>query len=68
MRRRMERMVEEIGDGKQRKWSLAIDLIERDDKFVLRAVPGIKPEDVRIEVDDDLICKLLRLRSNPTSI
>lgn len=56
MRRRMERMFEEIGDGKGRSWTLAIDLVERDDRYVLRAdVPGIKPEDVKIEVDDDVL-------------
>lgn len=56
MRRRMERMFEEIGDGKGRSWTLAIDLVERDDRYVLRAdVPGIKPEDVKIEVDDDIL-------------
>ena len=56
MRRRMERMLEELGDGRSRTWTLAIDLVERDDRYVLRAdVPGIKPEDVRIEVDDDVL-------------
>ena len=56
MRRRMERMFEDLGDGKSRTWSLAIDLIERDDTYVLRAdVPGIKPEEVTIEVDDDVL-------------
>jgi HSP20 family protein len=56
MRRRMERMFEEMGDGKGRSWTLAIDLVERDDKYVLRAdVPGVKPEDVKIEVDDDVL-------------
>ena len=56
MRRRMEHMFEGLGDGKAREWSLAIDLVERDDKYVLRAdVPGLKLEEVKIEVDDDVL-------------
>jgi HSP20 family protein len=56
LRRRMERVFEELGNGKAHEWSLAIDLIERDDKFVLRAnIPGIKPEEVKIEVDEDVL-------------
>ncbi|MBX5440106.1 MAG: Hsp20/alpha crystallin family protein [Solirubrobacteraceae bacterium] len=56
MRRRMERMFEDLGDGNGRRWTLAIDLVERDDRYVMRAdVPGISPEDVKIEVDDDVL-------------
>ena len=57
MRRRMERMFEEVGDGEAaRRWNLSIDLIERDDRYVLRAdVPGLKPEEIKIEVADDVL-------------
>jgi HSP20 family protein len=57
LRRRLDRMFEEIGNGgRSREWNLAIDLIEHDDKYVLRAdVPGMKPEEVKIEVEDDVL-------------
>lgn len=57
MRRRMERIREELGDGEgARARNLSIDLIERDDGYVLRAdVPGMKPEDIKIEVAEDVL-------------
>ena len=56
LRQRMERMFEEFGDGETRKRSLAIDLVERDEGYVLRAnVPGMKAEDVKLEVEDDVL-------------
>jgi HSP20 family protein len=57
MRRRMERMFDELGNGgRARQWSLAIDLIERDDKYVLRAnVPGVNPDEVKVEVEDGML-------------
>jgi HSP20 family protein len=52
---RLDRALEDTrggGDG----WTLAIDLQEQDDKYVLRAnVPGMKAEDVQIEVEDDVL-------------
>jgi HSP20 family protein len=34
-------------------WSPAIDVVERDDRFVVRAdVPGLSPDDIRLEVRD----------------
>jgi HSP20 family protein len=55
LRQRLDRVFEETrggGDG----WTLAIDLQEQDDKYVLRAdVPGMKPEDVQVEVEDDVL-------------
>jgi HSP20 family protein len=56
LRKRMEHMLEEIGSGEPRKWSLPIDLIERDDKFVMKAnVPGLTPDELKIEVEDDVL-------------
>jgi HSP20 family protein len=56
LRRRMEHMFEEIGDGRSREWSLAIDVIDRGDRYTVRAdIPGMKAEDVTIEVEDGVL-------------
>lgn len=55
LRQRLDRAFEETrggGDG----WTLAIDLQEQDDRYVLRAdIPGLKPDDVHIEVEDGVL-------------
>jgi len=44
------------GFGFARGWSPAIETVERDGRFVLRAdLPGLSPDDVRIEVRDDVV-------------
>lgn len=49
-------MFREIGNGGERGWAPSVDLVRRDDSLVLRAdIPGIKPEEVKIEVDDDVL-------------
>jgi HSP20 family protein len=56
LRRRVDRIFEEMGNGSQHDWNLAIDMIERDDHYVLRAsVPGLKLDEVKIEVEDDVL-------------
>lgn len=56
LRKRLDRVFEDMGNGRAREWSLAIDLIDRDDHYVLRAdVPGLKPDEVKIEVEDDVL-------------
>jgi HSP20 family protein len=55
LRRRAQRMLDDLGEanGTAGDWTLAVDLIER---YVLPAnVPGIKPDDVKIEVEDDVL-------------
>jgi HSP20 family protein len=56
LRSRFDRMFEEIVDGRERRWTPAID-VERDNgNLVVRAdVPGMKPEEVKIEVEDDIL-------------
>lgn len=40
----------------QQRWSPAMDLIESDDHFVLRAdVPGVAENDVKIEIQDNVL-------------
>jgi HSP20 family protein len=41
------------GGGALRRWMPAMDLVETDDHFVLRAdLPGLTEDDVKIEVED----------------
>jgi HSP20 family protein len=54
LRGRIDRVFSEMENGEARKWNMALDVIEREDEYVLRAdVPGIKPDEVKIEVEDD---------------
>ena len=44
------------GGGAMRRWMPAMDLVESDDHFVLRAdLPGLAEEDVKIEVTGDTL-------------
>jgi HSP20 family protein len=43
-------------NGGARRWMPAMDLVETDDHFVLRAdLPGLGEEDVKLEVSDDTL-------------
>lgn len=56
LRTRFDRMLGEIGEGGERTWTPAIDVLRDDGNIVLRAdIPGIKPEEVTIEVKDDVL-------------
>jgi len=58
LRSRFDRMFNELTDDREREraWTPAID-VERDNgNLVIRAdVPGIKPEEVKIEIEDDIL-------------
>ena len=44
------------GSGSPRRWIPAMDLIEADDHFVLRAdLPGLAEADVHVDVEDDVL-------------
>ena len=44
------------GGNAPRRWIPAMDLVETDDHFVLRAdLPGLSEEDVHIDVEDDVL-------------
>ena len=46
----------DAGDGGDRRWVPATDLLEKDDHFVLRAdLPGLSEEDVSIEIQDNTL-------------
>jgi HSP20 family protein len=44
------------GNGGSRRWIPAMDLVEEDDDYVLRAdLPGLSEKDLNIELDDDVL-------------
>lgn len=56
MNRLFNTMFEGPGQRAAQRWVPAMDLVEADDAFVLRAdLPGVSQEDVSIEVDDQLL-------------
>ncbi|MGO8905898.1 MAG: Hsp20/alpha crystallin family protein [Solirubrobacteraceae bacterium] len=56
LRSRFDRMFEELTEGRRGQWTPAIDVIHDNSNLVLRAdVPGIKAEEVKIEVEDDIL-------------
>jgi HSP20 family protein len=56
MRSRLDRLFDEWLDGRERVWAPAVDVVREDDHLVLHAdLPGIKPEEVKIEVEDDIL-------------
>ena len=56
LRSRFDRMFDEWLDGRERAWTPAIDVVRDDGHLVVRAdLPGINPEEVKIEVEDDIL-------------
>jgi len=56
LRTRFDRMFDELTNGREREWTPAIDVVRDDGHLVVRAdIPGIKPEEVKIEVEDDIL-------------
>lgn len=49
-------LFEDLSDGRRRSWRLAVDVIEEDDRYrVLADLPGLEPDEVKIEVADDVL-------------
>jgi len=56
LRTRFDRMFDELAGGRERAWTPAIDIVRDNGNLVLRAdIPGIKPEEVKIEIEDDVL-------------
>jgi HSP20 family protein len=56
LRHRLDQAFRDLSDGAQRGWTPSVDLVRKEDELILRAdIPGIKPEDVKIEVEDDVL-------------
>jgi HSP20 family protein len=55
LRSRMDRLFD-AGGMAGRTWSPAIDVVRDDGNLVIHAdIPGIKPEEVKIEVEDNIL-------------
>ena len=57
LRARFDRMFDELVNGRgDRDWSPAVDVMQDNGNLVMRAdVPGIKPDEVKIEVEGDVL-------------
>jgi HSP20 family protein len=56
LRSRFDRLFDEWLDGRERAWTPAIDVVHEHGHLVVRAdLPGMKPEEVKIEVEDDIL-------------
>ena len=56
LRSRFDRMFDDFTFGRERAWTPAIDVVRDNGNLVVRAdIPGIKPEEVKIEVEDDIL-------------
>ncbi len=60
MRRAVDRLMEnslgEEWDQQAREWSLALDVIENEDSYLIKAtVPGVKPEDLEITFNKGML-------------
>jgi HSP20 family protein len=54
---RLDRLFEDlVADGKRGEWAPAVDVIRDKGKLIVRAdMPGVKPEDIDIKVEDDIL-------------
>jgi HSP20 family protein len=56
LRGHFDRMFDEYTGGRERARTPAIDVVRDNGNLVVRAdIPGIKPEEVKIEVEDDIL-------------
>lgn len=56
LRSRFDRMFGDWMDGQDRAWTPAIDVVREDGQLIVRAdLPGIKPEEVKLSVEDDVL-------------
>lgn len=56
LRSHFDRLFGELGDGHGATWTPAIDVVRDNGNLVVRAdVPGIKPDEVKVEVEDDIL-------------
>jgi HSP20 family protein len=56
LRSGFDRMLGGWFDDRERVWAPAIDVVRENGNLVVRAdMPGIKPEEIKVEVEDDIL-------------
>lgn len=56
LRRRVDRVFDEVAGGRMHRGMPAIDVVRDEGKMFVRAdIPGLKPEEVKIEIADDVL-------------
>jgi HSP20 family protein len=56
LRQRLDRTLSELSAGTGEGWSPAVDVVREDGVLRMRAnVPGLKPEEITVEVEADLV-------------
>jgi HSP20 family protein len=56
LRSQIDRMFGDLANGVERRWAPAVDVVREKDSLLIRAdVPGIKPDEVKVEVEDDIL-------------
>jgi len=56
LRHRLDQAFRDLSEGAQRGWTPSVDLVRQEDALVLRAdIPGIEPDEVKIEIEDDVL-------------
>jgi HSP20 family protein len=56
LRTRLDRMFNDLTVAPGRAWTPAIDVVRDNGNLVVRAdIPGIKPDEVKIEVEEDIL-------------
>lgn len=59
LRSRFDRLFDDAVVAREHRWTPAIDVVRENGNLVLRAdLPGVKPEEVKIEVDHDMLTVL----------
>ncbi len=56
LRQRLDRTLAELSLGAGGSWSPAVDIVRENGTLRMRAdVPGMKPDEIKVEVEDDLV-------------
>lgn len=56
LRQRFDQMFREMGAGGEGNWTPSVDVLHKNGNVILRAdLPGIKPEEVKVTVEDDVL-------------